>query len=231
MVAAVPQHPNEFSESLYRLAIWSLLARRVPRDRVEDPAQQAWLETWTRPDIYDLSPRDLERDIKQLAWWRFLDEVRKERRTTPLFRPTGDGGEEMVIDPPAKEPDVDGHAHARRLFERANPLFERGMRKALSGKTKSKQRKLFQAAIALARRVHPNDPLACFAYARIIVFSGTGAEKRDSSDIAQLALKLAKTPGAVQTALTRLQRVWRPAEKAAYSDAMRHYGATLAASG
>lgn len=210
----VPQNPSEFWEALYRRAVREVLCLGAKLEDAEDASQTAVLYTWNRADIYNLPIPKIYCEVGRMDTWRWRDGIRKRCRITPLPQLIDEGGEQIVGEPPANEYDADRHIFAHQLFDLAKPRFERGMKRAL--RDQPSLWNLYRAVMSLADRICEPDPLTRWTFARTIVFTGRGSEKRDSTDVTALAGKLRKSPGAVATALTRIQEVWLAVEVASF---------------
>lgn len=127
---------------------------------------------------------------------------------------TDDNGAEYQLQLEGRDGDLERRTAAREIIQLGfSPFFAR-----LGGRGRSET---LRCLLDLARRLFPCDQIEQFSFARTVVFSGKGPEKRSPEDLAELANSLGKTEGATMTELTRLQPQWKDAEREIFRPLLR----------
>jgi DNA-directed RNA polymerase specialized sigma24 family protein len=201
---------GEFLGDLRAKLVRKARSSGLPPAAAEDCAQDAITALL---DLLDREP-DRQEDLQKLRGWLYLKaeslqidyhrraKVRAEESLTRSTEEEGERPYEPMSNGPSQEQSLQDRELVERLF--VHFFSELGKRARLD---------LVRCLLALARSLFPRDHVDQFLFARILVFSGKGADKRSAEDVESIARALGKSKGAMLTDLSRLQSQWRLIER------------------
>jgi RNA polymerase sigma factor (sigma-70 family) len=126
------------------------------------------------------------------------------RPEQPLVETDKDGSElSLVFASPRPSPEEE--AEAREIERSFSRFFLKLCRRT--------RLEIVRSLFFLAEQMFPESQTDQFRFARILVFSGKGPDKRSRDDVAHLARLMQKSAGATMTELNRLQPQWKNTER------------------
>jgi RNA polymerase sigma factor (sigma-70 family) len=128
----------------------------------------------------------------------------ENRSEQPLVESDKDGSERS-LEFASSQPSPEEEAEAGEIERSFAPFFRK-----LCQRTRLE---IVRSLLFLAKEMFPDNQTDQFRFARILVFSGKGQDKRSRDDVAHLARLMRKSAGATMTELNRLQLQWKNTER------------------
>ncbi|MBZ5677092.1 MAG: hypothetical protein LAP61_22845 [Acidobacteriia bacterium] len=202
-------NPEQFFGEVRSKVVRKARAAGLSPADAEDCAQDA-IASLLR--LLEHQPQRREQPEKLLGWL-FLkaDSLKIDYHRRAEARPeqplveTDENGREFWLGVASPRPSPEEEAEAREI--------ERGFSRFSLKLCHRTRLEIVRSLFLLAKQMFPESQTDQFRFARILVFSGKGPDKRSREDVAHLAGLLRKSSGATMTELNRLQPLWKNTER------------------